>query len=212
MKLNLDKSKLMQFTWDKDEDVEFQLEVDGVALATPEKQIVGVHKGRSLWACGQKHLGFICDSFMMGTLQVRAAVGKAKAKCQTANVIAKRLGEEAALLYVHAVVTPSALYGVEMLEPRAAKPLHGAAFNALMAEATLTGIVNEWWRGRARVRVGALGVETAGLLWEVEAEKRTLGLVARLHKAADPHGTSWVGKMAAKKVDAMCSLWGASGC
>ena len=109
-------------------------------LATPAKQIVGVHKGKTLRACGQKYLGFICDSFMMGTLQVRAAVGKAKAKCQTANVIAKRLGEEAALMYVHAAVTPSALYGAEMLEPRGAKPLYEAAFIALMAEATLTGI------------------------------------------------------------------------
>ena len=47
MKLNLDKSKLMRFTRDKDEDVEFQVEVDGVTLATPAKQIVGVHKGQS---------------------------------------------------------------------------------------------------------------------------------------------------------------------
>ena len=77
---------------------------------------------------------------------MREKAATAKAKCHTANAIAKAMGEHMAMAYVESSVMPAAMYAMEMVEKTRAQPVLNGAHNALLAEASLCGIISEWWR------------------------------------------------------------------
>ena len=132
---------------------------------------------------------------MTGVLHVREKAATAKAKCHTANAIAKAMGEHMAMAYVESSVMPAAMYAMEMVEKTRAQPVLNGAHNALLAEASLCGIISEWWRGQPQVRVSALAWETKMIAWEAEWMKRTVSLGARLASGTE----SLAGSLAAVK-------------
>ena len=100
-----------------------------------------------------------------------------------------------ALAYMEASVMPSGMYAMEMVERNRASPVLHGAHHAVLVEATLCGILNEWWRGQPHVRKSALVGESKGVSWEVEWKKRTVALATRLLSV----GGSLAGGVAAAK-------------
>ena len=75
------KSKLMKFTRDKSDAGEMSMLINGQVFTTPRKVEVGTRQGEKVYACGQKYLGFACDTHMAGVLHVKEKATVAKAKC-----------------------------------------------------------------------------------------------------------------------------------
>ena len=132
----------------------------------------------------QKYLGLFCDSNLSGQVHAQRAKAKALAKCHTVSTIAKRLGEQAALLYAEKVVAPLAMSATGFIRTNpGVKPVLNTQ-NALRVEAAQCGAINDWWRDKAQVRTPALVREDKVLPWLAEWEKRVIAQGAKVRGTA----------------------------
>ena len=174
MRLNVKKSKLMRFTRNGDDTL--QLNVNGCTFSTPKK-------GKPTDRCVHSHLGFLCESDLSGDAHLDRALNRAQAKRHTVNTVAKSLGEPLALHYLRTVVSPQVLYATEMLHKDRVGGKLDKAWTALVAECVGVGRLSRRRSMQPHVRRDALMMETRELPWEIEHEKRVLGLWRRLAHA-----------------------------
>ena len=147
MRVNAKKSTVMRFSPDGEWE-DFSVRAGGKEFH-PKKR---VGDGGVL---PPKYLGFVMDPALRGGKHLEYAVNKAKGSLHRINPVGVHMGEAHALKYVEANISPSVLYGTEMVREVGAAEKLDKVWEMAVAEGTLVGDANVWHSAEARIRRGA---------------------------------------------------------
>ena len=112
------------------------------------------------------------------------------------------MGEAHALKYVEANISPSVLYGTELVREVGAAEKLDKVWEMAVAEGTLVGDANVWHSAEARIRRGGLRWHSQELPWSKQRQARQAGMVGKLARSgAGPPGAI---ATTLRKVQGMC--------